>query len=296
MNGVELGGDIYRRFNGFLLEKLSYILNNIPDFISGELVGELSDDGRISERDIMAALIARCCGLDIDKIPAHNIIYKQYFFDTVHMLNKDEYENDMYYKTVEFPSVKGKRWSFGKASYKPYEIFVCDDFKYMSNERVIPQIGFFKEGFTYPVVYENGREWMTVTPNEIKTMQPHVKNAHGKVLTYGLGIGYYAFMASANENVSSVTVVEREEEIIEMFKKHLRPQFPFKDKINIIRSDAFDYAEKEAPKENYDFIFTDIWHDPSDGVALYKKMKTYEKFCPDSTFAYWIEPTIKYYL
>ena len=293
---IQLNDDVYKRFNGFLLEKLSYILNNIPDFISGELVKELSADGTISERDIMAALLARSCGLDIDKIPAHNILYKQYFFDTVHLLEKSEYENDPYYKTVDFPSIKGKRWSFGKASYKPYEIFVCDDFKYMSEGRVVPQIGFFKENFTYPVVYENGREWMTVTPNEIKTMAPHVENAHGKVLTYGLGIGYYAFMVSLKENVSSVTVVEREDEIIEMFKKYLLPFFPFKDKINVIKSDAFEYAEKEAPKENYDFIFTDIWHDPSDGVALYKKMKNCEKFSPGATFAYWIEPTIKYYL
>ena len=293
---TQLNDDVYRRFNGFLLEKLSHILNNIPDFISGELVKELSAEGAISERDIMAALLARSCGLDIDKIPAHNILYKQYFFNTVHMLDKSEYENDPYYKTVDFPKIKGKRWSFGKASYKPYEIFVCDDFKYMSEGGVIPQIGFFKESFTYPVVYENGREWMTVTPNEIKTMAPHVENAHGKVLTYGLGIGYYAFMVSSKENVSSVTVVEREDEIIEMFKKYLLPSFPFKDKINIIKSDAFEYAQKEAPKENYDFIFTDIWHDPSDGVALYKKMKNCEKFSPNATFAYWIEPTIKYYL
>lgn len=288
--------DVYRRFNAFLLKKLSYILNHVPDFISEEFINDISPEGKISKRDIYAAVLARACGLDIDKIPAHHELYKSYFFDTVRLLDKNEYENDPYYKTVRFPKVKGDRWSFGTASYKPYEIFVCDDFKYMPDGRVIPQIGFFDEHFSYPVVYESGREWMTVTPNEIETMRAPVEKAHGKVLTYGLGIGYYAFMVSEKENVSSVTVVEREEEIIEMFCKHLLPQFPNKDKITIKKSDAFLYAEKEAPTEKFDFIFTDIWHDPSDGVALYKKMKRYESYSPDSEFAYWIEKTIKYYL
>ncbi len=291
-----LNEDIYKRFNAFLLEKLSYILNHVPDFISEEFIKELSQDGKISERDIYAAVLARASGLDIDKIPAHHELYKNYFFDTVHLLDKDEYKNDPYYKTVKFPSVRGKKWSFGEASYKPYEIFVCDDFKYMPDGRVIPQIGFFDSHFSYPVVYENGREWMTVTPNEINTMKKPIQKAHGSVLTYGLGLGYYSFMVSNKNEVDTLTVVERDEEIIKLFKKHLLPQFPNKDKIKIEMSDAFAYAKEKAPHGNFDFIFTDIWHDPSDGVMLYKKMKQYENLCPNTEFMYWIEETIKYYL
>ena len=296
MSKSVLTSDIYRRYNSFLLEKLSYILNHVPDFITKEFVKDLSQDGKISERDICAAVIARASGLDIDKIPAHHELYKSYFFDTVHLLDSDEYKNNPYLKTVKFPKVRGERWSFGEASYKPYEMFVCDDFRYMSDGRVIPQIGFFDTDFSYPVVYENGREWMTVTPNEINTMKKPVEKAHGRVLTYGLGLGYFAFMASCKEDVSSVTVVEREDEIIKMFSHHILPQLPYGDKIKIEKSDAFEYAERKAPNGNFDFIFTDIWHDPSDGVMLYKKMKQYEHLCPNSEFMYWIYETLKYYM
>ena len=96
--------------------------------------------------------------------------------------------------------------------------------------------------------------------------------------------------------MSSVTVVERDENVIDLFCGVILPQLPCKDKIKIIRADAFEYAEKNYAKHLYDFVFTDIWHDPSDGVELYLKMKEYEKLCPDIRYEYWIEDTLKLYI
>ena len=36
MSKSVLTSDVYRRYNSFLLEKLSYILNHVPDFITEE--------------------------------------------------------------------------------------------------------------------------------------------------------------------------------------------------------------------------------------------------------------------
>ncbi len=288
--------ELYKRFNSFLLEKLSIILNNVPDFITEEFMQDMLYDTDCSEDALFGAILARGIGLDIDKIPTHNELYKRYFFEMVHLLDNSVYENNLYYKTIEFPELKGKKWSFGRAQYKPYQAFVCNDFKHKSDGRVIPQIGFFNKTFSYPVVYENGREWMSITPNEIETMVHGIQKSRGKTLTFGLGLGYFAFMASVKDNVQEVTVVERDEEIIEMFKKYLLVQFPNKEKIRIIKSDAFEYAQTQMKNGGFDFVYTDLWHDPSDGVALYKKMKDMEKYSPNSEFAYWIEPTIRYYL
>lgn len=41
---------------------------------------------------------------------------------------------------------------------------------------------------------------MTVTPNEIETMKPVIDKAFGRVLTYGLRVGYYVFMVSEKED------------------------------------------------------------------------------------------------
>jgi predicted methyltransferase len=75
---------------------------------------------------------------------------------------------------------------------------------------------------------------MTLLPNETVTTKPAIDKAHGKVLTYGLGLGYFAFMASAKHEVDSVTIVERSADVIELFKTWLLPYFPNKDKIRIV--------------------------------------------------------------
>ena len=143
---------------------------------------------------------------------------------------------------------------------------------------------------------ENGREWMTLLPNETITIKPHIDRAHGRVLTFGLGLGYFAYSAASKENVASVTVVERDENVIKLFCDLILPQIPYKDKIRLICADAFDYAKENYKKHLYDYVFTDIWHDPSDGVELYLKMKEYEKLCPLCEYGYWIEDTLKLYI
>lgn len=74
------------------------------------------------------------------------------------------------------------------------------------------------------------------------------------------------------------------------------PQFNHPEKNKIIKGDAFEYAEKEMPKENFDFVFTDLWHDVTYGLEMYLKMKNFEKLCPYTKFMYWIEKTILCYL
>lgn len=49
-------------------------------------------------------------------------------------------------------------------------------------------------------------------------------------------------------------------------------------------------------KENYNFIYTDIWHDTYDGIDMYLKMKEYESLSPDSKYMYWIEDTMLCYI
>jgi spermidine synthase len=137
---------------------------------------------------------------------------------------------------------------------------------------------------------------MTLMPNETNTTKPAIDIAYGKVLTFGLGLGYFTFMASIKHDVESVTVVERSDDVIELFERFILPQFPDPSKIKIVRSDAFDFAENQMAKGAYDSVFVDIWHDPSDGCDLYLKMKEYETLLPKAKFVYWVEDTLKLYI
>jgi hypothetical protein len=89
-----------------------------------------------------------------------------------------------------------------------------------------------------------------------------------------------------------VTVVEKDPSVIKLFCEHILPQFPHREKIRVIEADAFAYMEHQMPREGYDYIFSDIWHDPSDGLPLYLRLKKYESLSPTTRFDYWIEPSL----
>ena len=163
------------------------------------------------------------------------------------------------------------------------DMMLCDDF------REIPPLGFFKEDFHFPAVLEDGNEWMTLTPVDLDTCEDAIKAARGRVVTYGLGLGYYAYMVSRKPEVESITVVEKSPDVIKLFRDHILPKFEHKEKVRIIEADAFLYAEHKAPDERYDLAFVDTWRDASDGEPMYEKMKPLEALSPETKFMYWIE-------
>lgn len=285
-----------KNFNALILQKLSLYLNLHSDFIEASIIHELVHECGLSVKEAFSLVLAQVCGLDIEENDADRQLYHYYFEEMIAVLDPSEYENNPYYKNIKIPNAKVGRWAFQQQKYKPYEAFVYKDLKKLADGRVLPQIGFFEKTFSYPAVLENNREWMLITPNEIETMKAPIVAAHGKVLTFGLGLGYYAYMVSEKENVSSITIVEKDANVIQLFKEYILPQFKHKDKVQIVHEDAFVYAQNHLASEQFDVVFTDIWHDPADGVDLYLKMKTYEKLSPTSQFLYWIEDTMVCYL
>lgn len=285
-----------KKFNALILQKLSLYLNLHADFIETSIIDELVHECGLTVKEAFSLVLAQALGLDLEENAEDKILYYNYFEEMLEVLAPQQYEDNPYYQNIKIPNAQVGRWEFKHEKYKPYEAFVYNDLKKLADGRVMPQIGFFEKEFSYPAVLENNREWMLITPNEIETMKAPIAAAHDKVLTFGLGLGYYAYMVSEKENVSSVTIVEKDENVIKLFKQYILPQFTHAGKIQIIHEDAFVYAQKHLAAEAFDVVFTDIWHDPADGVALYLKMKEYEKLSPESEFWYWIEDTIVHYL
>ena len=286
-----------RSDNAKILRQLSLYLNLMPDAIDGEMVDSIALGCDDEQREYTyATLLATYCGFDIVDSKEDKKFFRERFVRMCHIQKKSEFENDFYYKNIKFPTVIKESWQFKTQIFKPYEAFLATESLIDEQGRLFPQIGFFEEEFPYPAVLQNGREWMTVTPHEIRTTLPAVKKSFGNVLTYGLGLGYFPYMSHLKDDVKSVTIVEKDENVIELFTKYILPQFPQKEKIKIICADAFQFAENETKKFFYDFIFADTWHDPSDGIEMYEKFKECEKYSPKSQYMYWIENTLKYYM
>lgn len=201
-------------------------------------------------------------------------------------------EINILHRQIRIPEAHFGNWKLTIEKYKPYEAFVCDDIRTDEELKEIPQIGFFDTEFSFPAVMEDGQEWMAIKPNEIETMRQPIARAAGQVVAFGLGMGYYAFMVSEKPEVKTLTIVERDENVIALFREHILPQFPKKEKIDIVRQDAFEFATNCMSDGYYDHAFVDLWHDVSDGYPLYKQMKALEKNSPNTLFSYWIEDSL----
>lgn len=285
---------LIRENNSRLLSLLSVYLNCFADTIDASDVREIAHSCHVTVEYAYAQLLGAVLGLDT--AGADKMFFKEWLLPCVRRLDPDGFRGDEYYRTVDFPDVKLGEWELTHGAYAPCEAFVCGDLRRFPNGKILPQIGFFEEPFSYPQVKQGGVEWMSVIPNEIVTMESGVCRARGRVLTFGLGLGYFAFHASLKDEVESVTVVERDENVIKLFSEHILPSFPHPHKVRVICADAFDYAKGEMGSAGYDYIYTDIWHDPSDGVELYLKMKEHECYAPAARFDYWCEDTIRCYL
>lgn len=141
----------------------------------------------------------------------------------------------------------------------------------------------------YPaaVLWQGDDVWMLDAPSESFTIDPYAKKAKGDVLTFGLGIGYFTFMALLNPSVQSVTIVERSVSVIAMFNEYILPQFPQRNKVKIIEADAFD-CYNETFINQFDYVFVDIWKSGGDGFLMIEKLlEQYEP--PFEKVDFWIE-------
>ena len=108
----------------------------------------------------------------------------------------------------------------------------------------------------------------------------------------GCGLGYAAYMISLKEDVTSVTVVDNNQDVLDIFYTYILPQFENKDKIRIIKSDALLYLSS-CDLTVYDYVNVDIWYDTIDMIYTYFRCLTVEKANPTVKFSYWLEEELK---
>ena len=125
-----------------------------------------------------------------------------------------------------------------------------------------------------PLVLLNG--YSVFDAGIIYSNRPHIEAATGKVLTYGLKAGYYAYMAHIKPDVESVTVVEKDQRVVHLFKKHLLPKFPNPEKISIV---------EDADPEAFDYIFVNDYLTVEEGIERYRN--------PIKGAAYWAEELLR---
>ena len=100
--------------------------------------------------------------------------------------------------------------------------------------------------------------WMSMTPLEFESQETGVRLARGHVLIFGLGMGWAAAASAMVPDVSAVTVVEQDPDVVALHRGlDVFAQLPegARAKLRVIEGDAYSYV----PDTPVDLLMPDIW-------------------------------------
>ena len=225
----------------------------------------------------------------------NDFVKKNMRWDTK-LLRIEDYLANPYLTKLKSLSFSKNDWALTNKTIKAYTLFPYEEeYHYGSDYLLKMSLAFFDQDYIYPSISLYGNEWMSLNPYEIRTMETPILLAKGKVLTLGLGLGYFAYMAHLKEEVKEVHIVEMDKGLIDIFYEYLLPLFEHPEKIHIHKADAFHFIESINDKD-FDFIFSDLWHDVSDGLPMYIKLKQSLNRFKYTQCLYWIECALVTYL
>ena len=245
-------------------------VNSYTDFFSKDKIDYFVKKGH-SEAEAMAAII--CNEFNFERDEELDTILTEFVSERIKCLEPKEYLNNEYASKIKATG-RYKQYALRMIDYVPYQTFAYDEISVTNNYKEYSAIGYFKKPFSYLALCEGNNIWMSLNPNEIETMKPFIAKGQGNVLVLGLGMGYVPFMMSLKDDVKHITIVEKDQNIINLFNNLLFPHFVNKNKITIIKDDAIKYVSKN---NKYDYIFADLWHTPEDGLDLYIQLKRISK-------------------
>ena len=262
------------------------------DLYNKEEIEVLAKSSKKDVRDIYLDKILDYWEIDLD-YEDNNDFFNKYINPSFIEESPDKYLNNPYFKNIKINNIKDGDYELKLDSFKPYEIFALDDIRIDEDYVENSKIAYFRKEFPFITLNYKKVTWMNITPNEINTMEKGVGLAKGDVIVYGLGLGYFPYMISLKDEVKSITIIEKDKRIINLFNKYIFPQFKNQNKIKIIEGDALKHNISPL---KYDFAFVDLWHNPDDGIDLYLKFKKVEKESPNCTFVYWLDTAFEAYL
>lgn len=135
----------------------------------------------------------------------------------------------------------------GNVVIEHFEVKEQEDFRGMMRGRYVP-------GGMYCRLKINGHLVMTDTPAEMRDHSVAVMEAKGSCLINGLGIGMVLVNILLKKEVTDVTVVEINQDLIDLVAPHYNDS-----RVNVVCADAYEY--KPPKNKRYGMVWHDIWND-----------------------------------
>lgn len=201
------------------------------------------------------------------------------------ILTDNPYFRNISFDKVDFPTVKYSK------DVIPKRTLMNTDFNRQLGKYLFHYhpVGYFNIDLAMPSLKEGNITWMSPAPSEIISMAEGIEKGSGKCLTMGLGIGFLPYMWLLKDEVESVTVIEHNKDVIDLFNRVIRPQFNTGKNLEIIHGDAFEYFNEEYLR-GFDYAYIDFWESNEDGLDDYIRLM--EKNVDLPHVDYWIEGSI----
>lgn len=258
-------------------------------FVADLLIDLINSKSAFKNNDIETVYDLTSSYLDEDD----KVELKSNLNNKINLLDINNFLDNPYNKNIQIKEVKYKDYLLSYETLKANEIFINDEININENNNYLEttSLAYFTKDYKYLTLSKDNVIWMSINPNEINTMDEDIKSMHGNILVLGLGLGYISYMLSLKDDVSSITIIEKDEEIITLFKKYILDKFNFKNKIKIIHQDALDFL-KTTSLDSYQFIYVDLYHNPNDGLKLFLDIKKIEAKNPSIKFLYWLNKSL----
>lgn len=260
--------------------------NDYPDQPPFDICATLTDQQRMlaSILALKAALPEDQNGSFLDDTQLIHMYYRN-----MRKLDASLFRKDPYLQKISLPLGRQGDFLFGFQNYEKDRLFhygetepygYCDALK----------LAWFAENVKYPSVTKNGAYFSSISADQILTAQSFIRPVSQSALILGCGIGYLPYLIHCKDSVSSVTIVEKNPEVISLFQNSILPQFDHPEKIRIVEADAYEYLKNEEVPEKW--IITDLYSSSLEGVRPYLEIKKLEHLHKHSKYLYWIEENI----
>lgn len=223
----------------------------------------------------------------VPEVLLHNIVRSSRIFH-----EESETDTDLFVQKFTADEIKNGDFSVKAHQYNKYELFFYDNAEIRDPGITVPKIGAADHGFKVPSVYINDEEMMSFATEMISGMKPFAEKAKGKVLVLGCGMGYFAYLVSLKDEVESVTIIERDPQVVKMFNELILPKFENSSKITVKEEDALAFMEN-CEDGAFDYCLADIWGSLVNVLPYMLLKKICSKFSK-TQIDYYAEENLKY--
>lgn len=226
--------------------------------------------------------------------PEEQVIKSEFLFSiylpSVKYYKSEILENE-FLKRITFPNKEYGKYLIDNDKLIKGEVFMAGD-PVGDGSIHISRLGYCDEDFEYPCIVKDLHNiHYFVNPKSINMYEPIIKSVTGKIIVFGLGIGYVPFMAAMKDTVDSITIVENDKMLIDIFKENVLPKCDNPDKIKIIKDDPTEWIERQE-EFNYDYCIIQPSSDPALSLLDYLFVKHYERTWKNTKFFYYDEENI----